>query len=225
MKSDDIVTVTGAAGGTGLAASELSLMNGNEVRFEWMIHDKTVCIVRGSDQKEYLTGFVKTHYPKCCVHIIDSEATPSFRDSLKSFVFVWIVVKEEGGSSLVFDTVGTDSLFCSQLLRSVRFGAHILCCEIEVFLWFRSVGNWFLWRFNPTNSCESSIGEECECIWSVFGRLFEELSFICWWSGYDGWIEFVESSLFVFIVFDKTTSSSSVSSVWFKWSKWSNEDE
>lgn len=34
MKSDDIVTVTGAAGGTGLAASELSLMNGNEVRFE-----------------------------------------------------------------------------------------------------------------------------------------------------------------------------------------------
>ena len=34
MKKGDLVTVTGAAGGTGLAASELSIMSGNEVGLE-----------------------------------------------------------------------------------------------------------------------------------------------------------------------------------------------
>lgn len=53
-----------------------------------MNDDKTICIVRGSDQKEYLTEFMKSHYPNGCVHIIDSEATPSFRDFIKSLVFV-----------------------------------------------------------------------------------------------------------------------------------------
>lgn len=34
MTSGDLVTITGAAGGTGLAATELSLANGNEVRLD-----------------------------------------------------------------------------------------------------------------------------------------------------------------------------------------------
>lgn len=34
MKKGDLVTVTGAAGGTGLAASELSIVSGNEVGVE-----------------------------------------------------------------------------------------------------------------------------------------------------------------------------------------------
>lgn len=34
MKKGDLVTITGAAGGTGLAASELSIMTGNEVGFD-----------------------------------------------------------------------------------------------------------------------------------------------------------------------------------------------
>ena len=37
-----------------------------------MNNDKTVCIVRGTAQKEYLTTFMKSQYPNSCVHIIDS---------------------------------------------------------------------------------------------------------------------------------------------------------
>lgn len=77
----------------------------------------------------------------------------------------------------MFDTVGTDALFCSQLLRSVRFGAHILSYCYYSLPSFRFVGYWILWRLYSTHSCESSVSEECECVGSVFRRLFEELSF------------------------------------------------
>lgn len=32
----------------------------------------------------------------------------------------------QGGSDVVFDTVGTDAMFCEELLRSVHFDSHIL---------------------------------------------------------------------------------------------------
>ena len=32
----------------------------------------------------------------------------------------------QGESDVVFDTVGTDALFCEELLRSVHFDSHIL---------------------------------------------------------------------------------------------------
>ena len=49
---------------------------------------QTVCIVRGSSQKAYLESFVESHYPTSRVHIIDSEATPSFRDAVKALVLL-----------------------------------------------------------------------------------------------------------------------------------------
>ncbi|CBK20071.2 uncharacterized protein [Blastocystis hominis] len=106
MSEGEVVTVTGAAGGTGLAATELSLSR----------HHPTVCVVRGQQQKEFLNNLLRDSYPNEDYIIIDSEDTIDFRDCIKS---------RYGGSDVVFDTVGTESMFNKNLLRSVRFGAHI----------------------------------------------------------------------------------------------------
>ena len=83
-----------------------------------------MCIVRGEEQKKYVEELVRTKYPRGKVHVIDSLATPSFRQKIKTLVGGGNV--SQGGSDVVFDTVGTDALFCEELLRSVHFDSHIL---------------------------------------------------------------------------------------------------
>ena len=45
-----------------------------------------MCIVRGEDQKRYVEELVMREYPRAKVHMIDSLATPSFRNEIKALV-------------------------------------------------------------------------------------------------------------------------------------------
>lgn len=45
-----------------------------------------MCIVRGEEQKKYVEELVRTKYPRGKVHVIDSLATPSFRQEIKALV-------------------------------------------------------------------------------------------------------------------------------------------
>ena len=45
-----------------------------------------MCIVRGEEQKKYVEELVRMKYPRGKVHVIDSLATPSFRQEIKALV-------------------------------------------------------------------------------------------------------------------------------------------
>lgn len=47
-----------------------------------------MCVVRGIKQKSFLEEFVASHYPHSTVHMIDSEATPQFKEAIKQWVCI-----------------------------------------------------------------------------------------------------------------------------------------
>ena len=82
MQDQEVVTITGAAGGTGLAAVELCLSRNHPV-YLIIVIDQTICVVRGQQQYTFLEKLIKDYYPHSTVTIIDSLKTPQFRDLIK----------------------------------------------------------------------------------------------------------------------------------------------
>ena len=86
-----------------------------------------MCVVRGSSQQSFLEALLSHEYPEGRFTVIDSEATPLFKEVIKAkYVGVARGNDRKGGSDVVFDTVGTAAVFNENLLRSVGFGSHIL---------------------------------------------------------------------------------------------------
>ena len=74
---------------------------------------------------------------------------------------------------MVFDTVGTAAVFNENLLRSVRFGSHILETRRRE-LNDRAGGCGLFGREHPEQSGEPPAGEERERAGHLLGRVLEE---------------------------------------------------
>lgn len=132
-----------------------------------------MCVVRGSNQRSFLEGLLSQEYPEGHFTVIDSEATPMFKEEIKEkYVGVKRGGEAKGGSDVVFDTVGTE-MFNENLLRSVRFGSHILE-ERRRGLNSRLGGGGVFGRKHSEHSSEPPAGEECECTGHLLGRVLEE---------------------------------------------------
>ena len=174
MAPGEVVTVTGAAGGTGLAATELSLSRHHPVGTREERKRQTVCVVRGDRQRSFLEELLSREYPEGRFTVVDSEATPLFKEEIKAkYVGVERGSETKGGSDVVFDTVGTAAVFNENLLRSVRFGSHILETRRRE-LNDRIGGGGFFGREHPEHSGEPPAGEERECDGHLLGRVLEE---------------------------------------------------
>ncbi|KAK8833334.1 hypothetical protein WA577_007865 [Blastocystis sp. JDR] len=145
MAPGEVVTVTGAAGGTGLAATELSLSR----------HHPTVCVVRGDRQRSFLEELLSREYPEGRFTVVDSEATPVFKEEIKA---------KYGGSDVVFDTVGTAAVFNENLLRSVRIQSipanHLLVKNVSAMGIY--LGGYLKNRPRVVQQCVESLCERVE---------------------------------------------------------------
>ena len=86
MKEKEVVTITGAAGGTGLAATELCLSKDHPVFLIicFRYHSiQVICIVKGEKQESFLSSLLHEYYPTANATIIDSERSPSFKNQIK----------------------------------------------------------------------------------------------------------------------------------------------
>ena len=126
MKEGEVVTVTGAAGGTGLAATELCLSRKHPVAPRDTLDCRQCVLCMGQSSSDIW----KICWRHCTLRAMwwssIQKPLPTFAASLRINTYGWYLHVSQGGSDVVFDTVGTDAIFNKNLLRSVRFGAHIL---------------------------------------------------------------------------------------------------